>query len=249
MTSARNHQIATRCRGVTKHFGAGETLVRALRGVDLDVHCGELTLLEGPSGCGKTTLLSVMSGLYRPTDGDVEVFEQSLNDLSDAELVAMRRRSVGFVFQQFNLLPALTAAENAAVPSIIGGEKRNEAIGKACELLDIMNMGHRCHALPDKLSGGEKQRVAIARAVVHRPDLVLCDEPTASLDAKSGKLIMELLGELALEERRAVLVVTHDPRVFDYADKIASMDDGQISQVHNGSGHATTRSSAEAPTE
>ncbi|HEX7447622.1 MAG TPA: ABC transporter ATP-binding protein, partial [Pirellulales bacterium] len=217
MNSASDH-VAIRCRGVTKEFGSGGALVQALRGVDLDVFPGELTLLAGPSGCGKTTLLSVVAGIMRPTAGEVTVLGTNLQTLSAHELVRFRGVHIGFVFQQFNLLPALTAAENVTVPLIVAGWSRRRALAKASELLDKMGMADRRDHLPGMLSGGQQQRVAIARALIHEPQLLVCDEPTSALDARTGHTIMELLRGVALESGRAVVVVTHDSRVFSFGD-------------------------------
>ena len=202
--------------------------VHALRGVDLDVYPGELTMLVGPSGCGKTTLLSVVAGILRPTSGSVTALGTDLTRLSSWRRTAFRRENVGFVFQQFNLLPALTAAENAAVPLVIQGYSKWTAMAAANELLGKMGMADRVNNLPGKLSGGQQQRVAIARALVHHPHLLVCDEPTSALDAKTGHTILELLRSIAIEGDRAVIIVTHDSRIFEFADTLARMDDGQI---------------------
>ncbi|HET6878812.1 MAG TPA: ABC transporter ATP-binding protein [Pirellulales bacterium] len=225
------NEPAIRCRDVTKEFGTGGALVKALRGVDLDVYPGEITLLVGPSGCGKTTLLSVIAGIMQPTSGSVHVLGQDLAKLRGQRLVRFRGENVGFVFQQFNLLPALTAAENVTVPLILAGWSRRKALVKAEELLAQMGMGERCQHLPSKLSGGQQQRVAIARALVHDPRLLVCDEPTSALDAQTGHTIMELLRSVALESGRAVVVVTHDSRVFDFGDRIARMEDGRVTGI------------------
>jgi putative ABC transport system ATP-binding protein len=224
-----NHAVT--CRGVTKEFGSGDARVQALRGVDLEVNPGELTLLVGPSGCGKTTLISIIAGLLDPTVGEVEVLGQNLRGLGGRRLVQFRREHIGFVFQQYNLLPALTAAENAAVPLIIAGRPRGEAIDRAAELLVSLGMGERISALPSQLSGGQQQRVAIARALIHKPRLMVCDEPTAAIDAQAGQAVMELLREIALQPDRAVIVVTHDSRVFEFGDRTIHMSDGRVERV------------------
>jgi putative ABC transport system ATP-binding protein len=192
------------------------------------VYPGQLTMLVGPSGCGKTTLLSVVAGILRPTSGAVSVMDTDLTRLSSWRRTAFRRDNVGFVFQQFNLLPALTAAENAAVPLVIQGYSKWKAVGAAKQLLTKMGMGDRANNLPGNLSGGQQQRVAIARALIHRPHLLVCDEPTSALDAKTGHTILELLRSIAVEGDRAVIIVTHDSRIFEFADTIARMDDGHI---------------------
>jgi putative ABC transport system ATP-binding protein len=216
------------CRDVSKVYGSGNAEVHALRGVDLDVYPGELTMLVGPSGCGKTTLLSVLAGILRPTSGSVEALGKDLTQMTSWQRTAFRRDNVGFVFQQFNLLPALTAAENAAVPLVIKGYSKRKAVAAATELLGKMGMADRVNNLPGKLSGGQQQRVAIARALVHHPHLLVCDEPTSALDAKTGHTILEILRTVAVEGDRAVIIVTHDSRIFEFADTMARMDDGRI---------------------
>src|SRR4051794_9103521 len=181
-----NLQPSIVCRSVIKTYGSGNAEVHALRGVDLDVYPGEITMLVGPSGCGKTTLLSVIAGILRPTSGSVVALGTELTKLNSWRRTAFRRINVGFVFQQFNLLPALTAAENASVPLVIQGFSKRAAMARANELLTQIGMGQRLNNLPGNLSGGQQQRVAIARALVHQPHLLVCDEPTSALDAKTG---------------------------------------------------------------
>jgi putative ABC transport system ATP-binding protein len=223
--------MAVVCRHVTKAFGQGDTRTLALRGVDLEVRPGELTLLVGPSGCGKTTLISIIAGLLRPTDGAVEVLGRDLLDMPGGRLVRFRQENIGFVFQQYNLLPALTAAENAAVPLVIAGRSRAEAVARGIAALAAVGLGDRAGSLPSQLSGGQQQRVAIARALVHEPRLLVCDEPTAALDARSGQTVMELLRRVAVQPGRAVVVVTHDNRVFGFGDRIIHMGDGRVERV------------------
>ncbi len=230
-TSPTAGDAAIVCRGVTKEFGSGDALVRALRGVDLDVYAGQLTLLVGPSGCGKTTLLSVVCGILDATAGRIDVLGQDLSSLRRGKLVAFRGANVGFVFQQFNLLPALTAVENVSVPLLLQGRPRREALARAREMLDKVNLSDRADAPPSNLSGGQQQRVAIARALIHHPRLLVCDEPTSALDARTGHTIMELLRAMAMETDRAVVVVTHDPRVYEFGDRIAKMEDGRVVDV------------------
>jgi putative ABC transport system ATP-binding protein len=205
--------------------------VRALRGVDLQVRLGELTLLVGPSGCGKTTLLSIIAGLLEPTAGTVTVLGTALAALSDRQKVAFRSACIGFVFQQYNLLPALTAAENVAVPLLIARVPRRVALARAEAALERVHLGERARALPAQLSGGQQQRVAIARALVHEPRLLVCDEPTAALDARAGQRVLELLREVAVQPNRAVVVVTHDSRVFPFGDRIIHVSDGRVERV------------------
>ena len=232
------NEYAVVCRGIEKWFGAGEARVHALRGVDLEIRMGELAMLVGPSGCGKTTLLSVIAGLLDSNGGDLEVLGETPARMGKQERILFRRRNLGFVFQQYNLLPSLTAAENVAVPLLAAGMNRNEAAGEATRLLAQLGMGERASSLPVQLSGGQQQRVALARALVHKPRLIVCDEPTAALDAKTGHTVMELLAKVAVSPDRAVIVVTHDSRVFEFADTIAHMDDGRIETVEPGAGHA-----------
>ena len=224
----KEHQVAVSCRDATKEFVAGSTKTLALRGVDLDVHEGQLTLLVGPSGCGKTTLISIVAGLLIPTQGQVSVFGADLSKLSDRTRVQFRADNIGFVFQQYNLLPALTAAENAAIPLIITGCPRNEAIARRREILATVGLAERADSLPSQLSGGEQQRVAIARALIHEPRLLVCDEPTSALDARSGQTVMEMIKQVAVDSGRAVIVVTHDSRVYKFGDRVVEMSDGRI---------------------
>jgi putative ABC transport system ATP-binding protein len=233
-TAVGRPDLAVHCRGVTKDFGAGDSLTRALRGVDLDVSYGELLMLVGPSGCGKTTLVSIVAGTLQPTAGVVNVLGCDLAAMSNGRTVKFRRDNVGFVFQSYNLLPALTAAENAAVPLLIAGWKRRAAVDAACDVLDHLGLGDRLTNLPSELSGGQQQRVAIARALVHEPRLLVCDEPTSALDAENGRITMELIQRIAVQPDRAVIVVTHDSRVYSFADRIASMEDGRIESVTSG---------------
>jgi putative ABC transport system ATP-binding protein len=219
------------CRDVIKDYGRGDTLVRALRRVNLEISPGELTLLVGPSGCGKTTLISIMAGTLDPTAGEVRVLGVDLARLSKREKAAFRARNVGFVFQQFNLLPALTAAENAAVPLMLNGVPRRAAVVRAAETLKAMDLGDRRGSLPGQLSGGQQQRVAIARALVHRPRLLVCDEPTSAVDARTGQTVMELIRQEALRPDRVVVVVTHDPRVFGFGDCIITLEDGRVADA------------------
>jgi putative ABC transport system ATP-binding protein len=219
------------CNGVTKDFGQGDTRVQVLRGIDLELPCGEMTLLVGPSGCGKTTLISIIAGLLDPTRGEVSVLGTNLTKISDRRRVEFRGVSIGFVFQQYNLLPALTAAENAAVPLLIANQPRKKAVEKARRMLERVGLGEKADSLPSQLSGGQQQRVAIARALIHEPRLLVCDEPTAALDATSGQTVMELIRAVAVRPDRGVIVVTHDSRVYRFGDRIVTMSDGRIESV------------------
>jgi len=222
---------AIRCRGLAKSFGTGEARVHALRGVDLEVMPGSITLLVGPSGCGKTTLISLIAGLLDPTEGSLNVLGQELTALPANDLVNFRARNLGFVFQQYNLLPSLNAVENACLPLLVAGVPRRTAIASARAVLERVGLTEKAEAYPSQLSGGQQQRVAIARALVHRPRLLVCDEPTAALDAHAGQTVMELFREVAVEPDRAVIVVTHDNRVLHYGQRIVYLADGMIDRV------------------
>jgi putative ABC transport system ATP-binding protein len=225
-----SHHIAVRCTGVTKTYGTGNARVVALRGIELDVQAGELLMLVGPSGCGKTTLISVIAGILDQDEGICQVFDHDWKQMSAADKTRYRGHHIGFVFQAFNLLPTLTAAENVAVPLLINGGGRREALQRAQEALARVGLGERGHAAPAQLSGGQQQRVAIARALVHDPKLIVCDEPTSALDHETGRQVMALLRDAAGNER-ALVVVTHDARIFEFADRLAKMDDGRIEKI------------------
>ena len=189
-------------------------------------------MLVGPSGCGKTTLISIIAGILDQSEGDCLVFEQDFRNMRVQDKTSYRGQNIGFVFQAYNLIPALTAAENVAVPLLLHGTKRVPATERAREVLKQTGFDERMMgSLPSELSGGQQQRVAIARAMVHNPKLIVCDEPTSALDHDTGQHIMELLREVALQEGRALVVVTHDARIFGFADRIAKMDDGRIEQI------------------
>ena len=224
---------AVKVRGVSKHFGSGEQRVAALTDINWDIYQGQLSMIIGPSGCGKTTLLSVIAGILDVDTGTVDVFGKELTRLSDRALTNFRAKNIGFVFQQYNLLPALNAAENAAIPLVIGGWSKKKAVEKASHVLNSLGMGKRIGSFPNQLSGGQQQRVAIARALVHDPKLLVCDEPTAALDQESGRTVMLLMREAALRPDRAVVVVTHDNRVFDFGDRITRMDDGRVAEIRD----------------
>jgi putative ABC transport system ATP-binding protein len=224
-------EVAVRIRGVSKHFGSGDQKVLALRGVDWDVYKGQMSMIVGPSGCGKTTLLSVIAGILDCDAGEVGIFGHEITTMRDRDKTRFRAENIGFVFQQYNLLPALTAAENASIPLVIAGWSREKAVGRAREVLSALGMERKTESLPSQLSGGQQQRVAISRALVHEPRLLVCDEPTAALDHETGLTVMELLREVAVRPDRAVVVVTHDNRVFHFGDRIARMDDGRIVEI------------------
>lgn len=226
--------LAVRCRGLKKTYGTGDASVMALRGIDLDVRMGELLMLVGPSGCGKTTLISIIAAILDHDSGQCEVLGRDVKSMGQKERTRFRGVSIGFVFQFFNLLTALNAVENVSVPLLINGSSRKNAEHRAGEVLDAVQLGNRGHSLPLQLSGGQQQRLAIARALVHDPKLIVCDEPTSNLDHETGRDVIRLLRDVAKNADRALIVVTHDPRIFDFADRIAHMDDGKIVQVTEG---------------
>ncbi len=219
-------------RGITRDFMAGQQTITVLHGIDLDIRTGELTYLVGESGSGKTTLISIMCGILWPTLGEVKVFNTDIYALGDTELVEFRLQNIGFIFQQYNLIPSIDAAANAAVPLIAQGVPLGEARERATAMLAKLNIADQAAKLPSQLSGGQQQRVAIARALVHEPRLVVCDEPTAALDAASGRRVMDLLRDVAVAPDRACIIVTHDNRIFDLADRILVLEDGRI--IHDG---------------
>jgi putative ABC transport system ATP-binding protein len=231
MVATITDNIAVHCQRVTKTYGQGSSAVTALRGIDLDVRPGELMMLVGPSGCGKTTLISVIAGILDQDTGECTVFGHDFKSMSQREKTKYRGETIGFVFQSFNLLPTLTAAENVSVPLLINGVARGLALRKAHEMLNRVGLGDRGNALPAQLSGGQQQRVAIARALVHDPKLIVCDEPTSALDHETGHKVMELLKDVALKNDRSLIIVTHDARIFEFADRIAKMDDGCVMKV------------------
>lgn len=220
---------AIEVRNLVKTYGAGETAVHALKGVDLTVNEGELLLLLGASGSGKTTLISVVGCILSATSGSCKIRGVETVGLPQSRLPRIRLENIGFIFQGFNLFPALTAQENVEIALDLKGVRGKQARKRAVELLERVGLKDKLKSYPADLSGGQKQRVAIARALAGEPHIILADEPTAALDSTSGKLIMDLLQELAHERNRAVVVVTHDNRIFDYADRIVHIEDGRIS--------------------
>ena len=233
----KKNGVAVHCRGLKKTYGEGRTAVQALRGIDLDVRLGELMMLVGPSGSGKTTLISVIAAILDQTDGECVLFGHDLHQMSNRAKTRYRGENIGFVFQAFNLIPTLTAAENVAAPLLINGVDLSDAVRRACAVLEKEGFDERMmNSVPSDLSGGQQQRVAIARAIVHDPKLVVCDEPTSSLDHETGQKIMALLREVVLQKDRALVVVTHDARIFEFADRIAKMDDGHITSIDSNSG-------------
>ncbi|ULA64824.1 MAG: Lipoprotein-releasing system ATP-binding protein LolD [Nitrospira sp.] len=230
-TEQQTPAAAVSLRGIVKSFGTGDTKVTVLRGIDLDIYLGEILLLVGESGGGKTTLLSAIAGILDIDDGAIDVLGVPLSELPAAKRTTFRGQTMGFIYQQFNLLPALTAAENVAVPLLIQKIARAEALQRARVLLERVGLGDRADFLPKNLSGGQQQRVAIARALVNEPRLLICDEPTAALDGPNGQKVMELLREVGRAPDRCVVIVTHDSRIFHFGDRMANLTDGRIVSI------------------
>jgi putative ABC transport system ATP-binding protein len=226
-----NGHVILQARAVTKVFGEGETAVRAVDGVDLDVAAGEMVLIMGPSGSGKTTLLTMLGGLLRPTSGSIVVDGSDVTRLSDAQLTPVRRKSVGFIFQSFNLWETLSVEENIELTLNMAGVSGGRAKDRARALLEARGLKGRLRFRARALSGGEKQRVSIARALANEPRLLLADEPTANLDSKHGRDVMHLLHDISREGNRAVVVVSHDQRIREVADRVLWLEDGQIKDI------------------
>lgn len=231
MMDSHTQPAAVRARGIVKSFGTGDTQVMVLRGIDLDIYLGEMLLLVGESGGGKTTLLSAIAGILDIDEGDIEVLGVPLSEMPAGKRTTFRGQTMGFIYQQFNLLPALTAAENVAVPLLIQKIGRYEALRRARTMLDRVGLSDRAEFLPKNLSVGQQQRVAIARALANKPRLLICDEPTAALDGPNGQKIMELLREVGRSPDRCVVVVTHDSRIFHFGDRMAKLTDGRIVSI------------------
>ncbi len=242
MATASIHQgvqpALARIVGASKTYGAGENQVTALSDATLDIMPGEVTLIEGPSGSGKTTLISILGLLLTPTTGEIWLEGQNVAGLGERHLPALRARHFGFVFQGFNLFPALTALENVSMAIQMKDPTFKRPKDEARRLLEQVGLGPRVHHLPADLSGGQKQRVAIARALGGNPPIIIGDEPTAALDTKTALSVMELLRELATTHGRAVVVVTHDPRLERFADRVVRVEDGRISSVDSPRSHA-----------
>ncbi len=215
-------------QNLVKSYGTGSNAVHALTGVSLEVHAGEVLVLMGPSGSGKTTLLSIMGGILSASSGSVQIAGREIVGLPERQLPAIRRQNFGFIFQGFNLFPALTAQENVAIMCNLKGTSGGGAKDKAASLLAQVGLDKKLNAYPADLSGGQKQRVAIARALAGDPAIILADEPTAALDSTSGRTVLEILSGLAKQHGRAVVIVTHDPRVLDYCDRIIHIEDGRV---------------------
>jgi putative ABC transport system ATP-binding protein len=218
-------------RAVNKSFRNGEQVTPVLKQVEFAARAGEMLFVTGPSGCGKTTLLSVLCGTLNADSGEVHTLGQALHRLSAAQITRFRAQHIGFIFQQFNLIPSLTAAENVAVPLRIQGVSAGKALPRAKDLLARVGLPEKINERPSRLSGGQQQRVAIARALVHEPALIVCDEPTSALDSATGQQVLELLRSTTGQTNRTVIVVTHDPRVYRHANRMAEMEDGRIQRV------------------
>ena len=226
--------LAVKATELVKWFGEGDAKTFAVRGVSFDAFFGEMLYIEGPSGSGKTTLLSVISGILRPNSGRVLVEDTDIWNLTSDQIADFRLNKVGFVFQDYHLFPRLTTVENVAIPLIMKKLDWNESINMAMDYLDIVGIKDRANLPPVKLSGGEQQRVAIARAIASRPDILIFDEPTASLDGDTGRRIVDFVKRNILTEKRCIIMVTHDSRIFEYADRIMKMEDGRIIGVEKG---------------
>ncbi len=222
------NQAAVKCKGISKTYGTGENKVKALKSTDLDLFQGQLTLIVGPSGSGKTTLISIIATILKADEGELILLNQDIGRMSENEKACFRRTHIGMVFQSLFLMPTLTVLENVSLPLIISGYSEETANKKAEELLEVVHLTHRSNVSPALLSKGQQQRVAIARAMVNDSSIIICDEPTSSLDHVTGFEIMDFLHHLALHSSRVILVVTHDPRIFSYGDRVISMSDGQI---------------------
>lgn len=216
------------CKGLKKSYGENENRIDALRGIDLDIHEGQLTLLVGPSGSGKTTLLSIITNILTPDEGQLFLLGLEINRMTEEEKAQFCLKNLGIVFQSLFLIPTLTVAENVALPLLVAGCDPKAAHEKALEILDKVSIANRSTVSPTHLSHGQQQRAAIARAMVNDSKILVCDEPTSALDHAAGVEVMKLLQKLALESSRTILVVTHDHRIFSYADRIITMSDGQI---------------------
>jgi len=233
-TSGSPGTVAIHAEDLTKTFGEGEAKTVAVKAVSLDVHFREMLYIVGPSGSGKTTLLSMISGILRPESGKVHVEGTDLWSLGETALADFRLAKIGFVFQDFHLFPNLTTVENVAIPLVLRRTKWADAIAEAMKVLDVVNLTARAQLRPTRLSGGEQQRVAIARALVSVPDIMILDEPTASLDGDTGKKILEFVKTQVVGDHRVVIVVTHDDRIYEFADRILNMEDGRVLEGKGG---------------
>jgi len=219
------------CKGIKKTFGQGSSATFALRGVDFAIHQQETVLIVGPSGSGKTTLLSIIGGILSCDEGSVSIYKEEISKFTEYQKDLYRKKNIGFIFQSFNLIPTLTAKENVAIPLILNDYSEKEAFDMSIAILSELGLEDKVDRYPKQLSTGQQQRVSIARGAVTKPPLILCDEPTSYLDAETGKSVMETLKQIQGENKCALIVVTHDPRIFDYADRIEKIEDGQITPL------------------
>ena len=229
--------VAIKATGLNKWFGEGEARTHAVKDVNLEAYFGEMLYVVGPSGSGKTTMLSMISGILRPNSGSVNIEGTDIWALHEDAIAEFRLHKIGFVFQDYHLFPRLTTAENVAIPLILQARPWDDAIKEAEADLDIVGLKSRAGLPPVKLSGGEQQRVAIARAIVSRPDILILDEPTASLDGDTGRMIISFVRESILNEHRCIVIVTHDSRIFEFADRILKMEDGRVTAAEKGNFH------------
>ncbi len=230
-------QLAVRATELVKWFGEGDVRTVAVREVSFDACFGEMLFIEGPSGSGKTTLLSLISGILRPNSGTVMIENRDIWNMTKDQLADFRLNKLGFVFQDYHLFPRLTTVENVAIPLVLKRLEWNKSINEAMEYLEIVGLKDRAQLPPVKLSGGEQQRVAIARAIASRPDILIFDEPTASLDGDTGRRIVDFVKNRILDDKRCIIVVTHDNRIFEYADRIMKMEDGRITRIEQRRDH------------
>lgn len=221
-------QITIECKDITKRFGKEETEIQPLRGINLVAHENEIIMLMGPSGSGKTTLISIIGGILQQTSGECFILGKPINSLAEQEKTKFRGQNIGFMFQYFNLIPTLNALENASIPLILNGYPRMQAMDEAKKLLQAVGLEKLIYRVPSDLSGGEQQRVSLVRACIHHPKIILCDEPTSFLDHERGKQIMELLQKIKTDNKCTLIVVTHDPRILGFADRIIEIEDGML---------------------
>lgn len=224
-------EVVVKLEGIDKTYGSGPTATQALKGVSLEVYEGELLMIVGPSGSGKTTLISIIAGILDQSAGSCFVLGKQMDAMKNGEKTKFRGENIGFVFQAFNLVPMLSSLENIAIPLIINGKEYNQALEESKKMMEMMGMSDKLSTYPQELSGGQQQRVAIARSCIHSPKIIVCDEPTSALDHETGAKVLELLKQKALEPGRALIVVTHDARIFSFADRIVRMDDGKIAEI------------------
>lgn len=224
-------KVAVKCLDLKKSFRTSDVETLALRGIDLEVFQGEFLMLAGPSGCGKTTLISIIAGILHADSGKCYVEGHNYFEMPEEQLLDFRAKHIGFVFQSFHLIPTLTIVENVAIPLIINGVKKDDAVDKAKEILEEVGLGGRLQTMPNQLSGGQQQRVAIARALIHSPTIIICDEPTSALDHTTGTKILELMRDINEKLKTTFIIVTHDTRIYEFAHRIAHMDDGRIQRI------------------